>query len=126
MSINMITRNEWGALAPKEVIKFDGPAPFVIVHHSYIPEACNTTEQCKLAMLGMQRFHQIDHGWNDIGYTYGIGGDGNIYEGRGFNTIGAHAPKYNDKSVGICLIGDWRSMNNNIFYIIYLKFDNLL
>lgn len=39
--------------------------------------------------------------------SFAIGGDGQIYEGRGFNVIGAHAPKYNDKSVGICLIGDW-------------------
>lgn len=42
--------------------------------------------------------------------SFAIGGDGNIYEGRGFNIVGAHAPKYNSKSVGICLIGDWRGV----------------
>lgn len=40
-------------------------------------------------------------------FSFAIGGDGQIYEGRGFNVVGAHAPKYNSKSVGICLIGDW-------------------
>lgn len=42
-------------------------------------------------------------------FSFAIGGDGQIYEGRGFNVIGAHAPKYNYRSVGICLIGDWSS-----------------
>lgn len=41
-------------------------------------------------------------------YSFAVGGDGKVYEGRGFNVIGAHAPGYNDKSIGICLIGDWQ------------------
>lgn len=41
--------------------------------------------------------------------SFGIGGDGQIYEGRGFGVVGAHAPRFNDKSIGICMIGDWRS-----------------
>lgn len=57
----------------------------------------------------MQDMHQLKNGWNDIGYSFAIGGDGRIYHGRGFNVIGAHAPRYNDKSIGICLIGDWTS-----------------
>lgn len=41
-------------------------------------------------------------------YSFAVGGDGKVYEGRGFNVVGAHAPGYNDKSIGICLIGDWQ------------------
>ena len=54
-------------------------------------------------------------------FSFAIGGDGQIYEGRGFNVVGAHAPKYNDKSVGICLIGDWssRSLKNNNSYNVH-------
>lgn len=40
--------------------------------------------------------------------SFGIGGDGRIYEGRGFDVEGAHAPRYNNRSIGICVIGDWR------------------
>lgn len=40
--------------------------------------------------------------------SFAIGGDGKVYEGRGFNRVGAHAPKYNDKSIGIVLIGNWK------------------
>ncbi|XP_037892171.1 peptidoglycan-recognition protein LB isoform X1 [Glossina fuscipes] len=105
----IISRSEWGARDPILVEKFTDPSAFVIIHHSYTPAACYTTDDCKKAMRSMQDFHQLERGWNDIGYSFGIGGDGNIYVGRGFNVVGAHAPKYNDKSVGICLIGDWRT-----------------
>ena len=60
-------------------------------------------------MRKMQDMHQLQNKWNDIGYSFAIGGDGEIYHGRGYNVIGAHAPRYNDKSIGICLIGDWTS-----------------
>lgn len=43
--------------------------------------------------------------WKSI--RFAIGGDGKVYEGRGFNVLGAHSPKYNDISIGICLIGNW-------------------
>ncbi|XP_030242953.1 peptidoglycan-recognition protein LB isoform X1 [Drosophila navojoa] len=108
-SSQLLSRADWGARMPKEVNYFEGPAPYVIIHHSYIPAACVTTPDCMRSMREMQDFHQVDRGWNDIGYSFGIGGDGLIYTGRGFNVVGAHAPKYNDKSVGIVLIGDWRT-----------------
>ncbi|KAL5273969.1 PGRPLB family protein [Megaselia abdita] len=107
LSGEIVTRKEWGAREPKLIEKFKGPAPYVVIHHSYIPAACYTNDDCNEAMRSMQDFHQLDRGWNDLGYSFAIGGNGLIYHGRGFNTIGAHAPKYNDKSVGICLIGDW-------------------
>lgn len=50
--------------------------------------------------------------WDDIGYHYLIGnkrpftGDGRIYVGRSEDSVGAHALGYNDKSLGICLIGN--------------------
>ena len=89
--------------------RFDGQIPFVIIHHSYSPPAKYTENECEEAMRAMQNFHQMTNGWNDIGYSFAICGDGRIYQGRGYNVVGAHAPRYNDKSIGICLIGDWRS-----------------
>lgn len=65
-------------------------------------------------MQSMQRFHQDDRNWNDIGYNFGVGGDGKAYFGRGWQRVGAHAPKYNYRSIGICVIGDWRCIFNNL------------
>lgn len=39
--------------------------------------------------------------------SFAIGGDGKIYEGRGFDTVGAHAYAYNNRSIGVVLIGNW-------------------
>ena len=111
----IVKRDEWGAKLPKLIEKFNGSSPYVIIHHSYIPSACFTDADCQLAMKSMQNFHQNNRGWNDIGYSFAIGGNGKIYHGRGFNVVGAHAPGYNQRSVGICVIGDWRSKLNFLF-----------
>jgi len=36
-----------------------------------------------------------------------VGGDGNVYEGRGWHQVGAHTYGFNKKSVGIALIGEF-------------------
>lgn len=107
--LSIVARSEWGARDAKLVETFSGVIPYVIIHHSYIPSACFTQESCEAAMRKMQDMHQLQNSWNDIGYSFAIGGDGRIYHGRGYNVIGAHAPRYNNKSIGICLIGDWTS-----------------
>lgn len=70
-AVNIIERRDWGARQPRLVEPIvDVPVPFVIIHHSYQPAACFTPETCSTAMRSMQRYHQDDRGWNDIGYTY--------------------------------------------------------
>ncbi|KAF4526858.1 hypothetical protein B566_EDAN013912 [Ephemera danica] len=103
-------RSAWRALEPREVqpLKFS-PAPFVVLHHTYIPAFCPSAAECEVSMREMQRMHQQDRGWFDIGYTFVVGGDGAVYEGRGWGRDGAHAPRYNDKSVGIAFVGDFRT-----------------
>lgn len=44
------------------------PVSHVIIHHSYIPPACSTQEECIGAMKVIQSMHMDDNGWNDIGY----------------------------------------------------------
>ena len=58
------------------------------------------------------KLYQLTNKWNDIVYSFAVDGDGKVYHGRGYNVIGAHAPRYNDKSIGICLTGDWTSNYN--------------
>lgn len=103
----IISRDDWSARPPIAKEAMANPVQYVVIHHSEYPEACNTTEQCIAAMQEMQNMHQYDNGWNDIGYSFGVGGDGNAYEGRGWSSVGAHAPGYNTISIGICIIGSW-------------------
>lgn len=108
----IMCRDEWGAKPPKNPPEpmEEVPVPFVLIHHTYMPGYCNTTDTCKESMRGMQAFHQEDRGWNDIGYSFCIGGKGVTMEGRGWDARGAHAPGFNQRSIGICLIGDFRSV----------------
>ncbi|XP_063926509.1 peptidoglycan-recognition protein LB isoform X2 [Zophobas morio] len=103
------SRADWKARPPTLVEPMTNPVPYVIIHHSYIPPACSSTPECVAAMQRMQDMHQITNGWNDIGYHFAVGGDGNAYEGRGWSAVGAHAPRYNNISIGICVIGDWQA-----------------
>ncbi|KAF3846822.1 hypothetical protein F7725_003900 [Dissostichus mawsoni] len=45
------------------------PLPFLYIHHTSTPsDPCLTLQQCSADMRSMQRFHQDDRGWDDIGY----------------------------------------------------------
>ncbi|KAL0867746.1 hypothetical protein ABMA27_008467 [Loxostege sticticalis] len=101
-------REEWGALPAVGVVPLNTPVPYVVIHHTYIPAACNTTEMCKSSMKSMQNYHN-SLGWGDIGYNFCIGSEAGVYEGRGWENKGIHAGRANGVSVGICLIGDWRT-----------------
>lgn len=56
-------------------------------------------------MRNIQDWHMDGNGWEDIGYSFLIGEDGRIYEGRGWGTIGAHTFGYNRNSIGIAFLG---------------------
>jgi N-acetylmuramoyl-L-alanine amidase len=57
----------------------------------------------------IQNYHMNTRGWADIGYNFLVGEDGNVYEGRGWDRVGAHALRYNPTSLGISVIGNYQS-----------------
>lgn len=57
----------------------------------------------------LQNYHINEKKWSDIGYNFLVGEDGNVYEGRGWAKTGAHTKGYNNKSIGICIIGNYDS-----------------
>lgn len=68
MSLDIISRKDWGAKPPKDINYINKTVPIVIIHHSAGP-ACNSTPECSKIVLGIQNFHQETRGWLDIGYT---------------------------------------------------------
>jgi N-acetylmuramoyl-L-alanine amidase len=44
-------------------------------------------------------------GWLKIGYHYVIKRDGEVEIGRELEEIGAHVQGYNDRSLGVCMVG---------------------
>jgi hypothetical protein len=83
------------------------PVPFAVVHHGGIKKYCTAKGECAAIARSYQNYHIDGRGWNDIGYNFLVGEDGNVYEGRGWEAVGAHAPTYNTRSIGVCILGDF-------------------
>jgi N-acetylmuramoyl-L-alanine amidase len=64
----------------------------------------------------MQNHHMDRNGWVDIGYNFVVGEDGRVYTGRGSGFVGAHAAGCNSRSMGIAIIGDFRSKSIRTVY----------
>lgn len=46
-------------------------------------------------------------GWDDIGYSFLVGQDGNVYEGRGWHHVGAHTQGYNSRGFAASFMGNF-------------------
>uniref|UniRef100_A0A8W8NS38 Uncharacterized protein n=1 Tax=Magallana gigas TaxID=29159 RepID=A0A8W8NS38_MAGGI len=103
----IISRSEWGARAPTH---HNGRLPatpgHVYIHHGATP-GCHTKADCIQRVRSYQNYHMDSHGWSDIGYSFVIGEDGNVYEGRGWDTVGAHTLHHNTDGLGFCVMGNF-------------------
>uniref|UniRef100_A0A1B6IZF3 Peptidoglycan-recognition protein n=1 Tax=Homalodisca liturata TaxID=320908 RepID=A0A1B6IZF3_9HEMI len=107
--ITITSRSQWGATPPKvSPTHISGPVPWVIIHHSEGNTNCSG-KPCKEIVRNIQHYHMYENYWADIGYNFMVAPTGEVFEGRGWGVVGAHAPRYNSKSVGICLIGSFQS-----------------
>ncbi|KAL4706907.1 hypothetical protein ACJJTC_012366 [Scirpophaga incertulas] len=82
------------------------PVNIAVIQHTVTPE-CDSDVEC-LDYLRRMRKNAIVGGFTDIPYSFMIGGNGKVYEGAGWQRIGAHTFGYNAKSIGIGFIGDFR------------------
>ncbi|XP_051026694.1 N-acetylmuramoyl-L-alanine amidase [Acomys russatus] len=84
------------------------PLGFLYVHHTYVPAPpCTTFDLCAANMRSMQRFHQNVRHWDDIGYSFVVGSDGYVYEGRGWHWVGAHTRGHNSRGFGVAFVGNY-------------------
>ncbi|XP_030830158.1 peptidoglycan-recognition protein 2 isoform X1 [Strongylocentrotus purpuratus] len=102
----IVTRADWKARPPKARLDMDTPAAFVVLHHTNMAE-CFTYDECCKMMRSIQDFHMDVREWDDIAYSFLVGEDGLVYEGRGWDTVGSHAPWYNFRSLGVSIMGDF-------------------
>lgn len=79
---------------------------YIIVHHT------GGTDKDPLADTSNHTASQVDFyhkskGWDGIGYNWFIEKDGRVVKGRDEAKTGAHTIGYNEKSIGICLAGNF-------------------
>lgn len=98
--MKIISRTGWGARAPRHTPEHVAPSrrEFFVVHHSGAP-----AEQ---SVRAIQDWCMNGRGFADIDYNFLVDQAGLIYEGRGWDVVGAHCTDYNTSGIGICVIGN--------------------
>ncbi|CAL1536979.1 unnamed protein product, partial [Lymnaea stagnalis] len=82
-----ISRSQWGAKPATSTSYMTNPVSYAFIHHSAGPE-CHDRASCTEKIRQLQNYHMDTHGWPDIGYNFLIGGDGSLFEGRGWDKVG--------------------------------------
>ncbi|XP_014247859.1 peptidoglycan-recognition protein SB2-like isoform X4 [Cimex lectularius] len=106
-TFRLVTRQQWGAIkanGPPQVLAINPPAMVIIGHTAGNP--CTTFHSCSEEVRSIQADH-LSRDFDDIGYNFLVGGDGNVYIGRGWGLEGAHTRFYNNRSIGIAFIGNF-------------------
>jgi len=105
MPFTVVRRAEWKALPPREPYTPHSPIMFTL-HHTRGNSPKNYAEAVR-EMQFIQDYHQNGRGWIDIGYHFLIDPQGDIFEGRPINVLGAHVKSWNDGNVGISIMGNY-------------------
>lgn len=106
-NVRLIKRLQWVAQpATDKLNNLTLPVSLIIIQHT-ATEGCTSQAQCIFQTRIIQQYHIESFAWFDIGYNFLIGGDGAVYEGRGWTKEGAHTYSYNNISLGIAFIGTY-------------------
>jgi len=102
--MRVVGRATWGAVPAKSVTRLD-PARvrLLVLHHTTGRFVGPET------VRGIQAFHMgPTRKWSDVGYNFLVAPDGTVFEGRGWERVGAHARGRNSEALGVAFIGDGR------------------
>lgn len=100
----ILNRSRWSASTAKyNDTEFETPVPHFAIHHT-AGRNCVTVESCIVQVQNIQTYHMKNLSWTDIGYNFLVGGNGYIFEGRGWNQSGSHCLKFNNKSIGMSIL----------------------
>jgi tetratricopeptide (TPR) repeat protein len=79
------------------------------VHHSASDDKGSTARrEVATVVYNMQKYHQREKGWADIGYHYLIDRVGRIWQGRDVRFQGAHAGGVSNRgNIGIAVLGNY-------------------
>lgn len=90
----------------RKIEKVSNVPEIILVHHTGGTDANPLEDTSHHTAKTIEEWH-MKKGWNGIGYHYVIEKDGTIVHGRPEHVEGAHEPKVNKKSIGICLSGNF-------------------
>ncbi|XP_070500515.1 peptidoglycan recognition protein 3-like [Chironomus tepperi] len=105
-------RNQWSAQRYRGTpTKFNGVVESILIGHTETTE-CTDLESCAIKVRAMQS-DAFSRSYDDTSYNFFVGADGLVFEGRGWDNVGAHTREFNPKSIGIAAIGDFSTIKPN-------------
>jgi len=105
MPFTVVRRGAWQAAPPTEPYTPHAPKMFTL--HNTAGHYPKTYDEAVQEMRFLQDYHQNGRGWIDLGYHFVIDPQGDIFEGRPVNVVGAHVRGRNDGNVGISIMGNY-------------------
>jgi len=116
--LQVLSRSKWSA---KPTVK-SRTTPMskifrMTLHHSGEPAGISTTSKWGTSreILRIQRYHQRERGWADIGYHYIVDRAGRVWQGRPVSYQGAHARgDANRGNIGIVVLGNYSAGQQNL------------
>ncbi|MGM8216842.1 N-acetylmuramoyl-L-alanine amidase [Bacillaceae bacterium W0354] len=107
---SMVSRSGWGASSHSCSTRLSTINNLVIHHCATSNNSVDNRTEIQQQKY-IQNLHQLDNGWCDMGYHYGIGKNGGILEGRLEHLMGAHVggAGRNHDTLGVVVHGDYRS-----------------
>ncbi|CAH1112618.1 unnamed protein product [Psylliodes chrysocephalus] len=101
--------SDWGGKTVTGILDNPLPVGLVIVGHTGT-ETCFSFEKCSEILRVLQIYQTTTLGYGDICDNFFIGGNGNIYVGRGWDTRNCYLSKL---SIAISFIGDFNKVHLN-------------
>ena len=97
--VDIISRSQWGAKAWRGGVYSATMSErrYFLVHYHGGPPPQSTG---KWVPKNVEAIH-LGNGWSGVGYNFLVGQDGTIYEGRGWDKVGAHCPGRNRDGIGV-------------------------
>ncbi|XP_073836773.1 peptidoglycan-recognition protein LC-like isoform X3 [Musca autumnalis] len=106
--LRIVPRDGWLAQPPlNPLVPLDLPVKRVIIIPT-LTTNCETQAACTFTVRNIQTFNIESQQQDDIIYNFLIGGDGNVYEGRGWDNRGSFVNAYNDDSISVAYIGSFK------------------
>ena len=105
----VISRSAWYAVPPKAVTALvPSEVRGVAVHYTSMDaDRVADHADCAGRVRGIQRFHMVTRGWNDIAYNFLFCSHGYIFEGRGWGvrSAGQGTDEGNNGYHAVCYLG---------------------
>ena len=100
----ILSRASWGAderIRRRRKPDYADSVRFAVVHHTAGSNSYTRAQSASI-VRGIERYHVLANGWDDIGYNFLVDKYGQIFEGRwggvDKNVVGAHAQGFNNGS----------------------------